>query len=513
MRTSPYPPMRWAYAAAYASVLLWIVARLKAIPEIRSVDLKKPARGHHYGSSDLDLLATTVPLSAPDFFAVCDRLAKFLQPAGSWRRIIDLYLFSPGELELKRRLDPNSIAPRLTHIFGPNLFLGEIAAPSHKDDLGRAMYAFTSLCQEVLEGPLDPHRMRIVYRTIEKLDRELPEAARRHVDVALRAEILRMPDDPVVRGRIAPAHFAEAARAFSLAFDEVNALCDASALAPIEGCADHRRDHFSQCDLPIRSPLLPESLRPETLDLAIASCKPAVAAMCASFDDAILSAIIGCNPGASYEYRIYLILREELSNDRRMQVLRAVRELFAGPATYQNVPADYFRLRAPILMTPAMWRATSDWSDPLRSAEEFYFLQRHGAVLWGEDVRAQLRPPTYRTMMRSAGIAVSDLRNIIWETLYRRGSSRLADVILGRIPALWLLLSRSRVATSPGEALRGCLAGGFPHADVLEQLSDQIVGLPPRKLPRTDDAIWKPALGALTEWLDAVMEMALCKVR
>jgi hypothetical protein len=316
IRTSPYPPMRWAYAAAYASVLLWIVARLKAIPEIRSVDLKKPAKGHHYGSSDLDLLATTTPLNTHDFFAVCDRLAKFLQPAGSWRRIIDLYLFSPGELELKRRLDP--IAPRLTHIFGPNLFAGQTSsnqtsAPSRSDDLGRAMYAFTSLSQEAFAGPLDPHRMRIVYRTIQKIDEALPQAARDRVDTALRAEMLRMPNDWVVRGRIAPAHFLEIARAFSFALDEVNALCETRSLAPIEGCANHSADRPSNQDLPMRSPLLPESIRPETLDLAIASCKPAVVAMCSSFDDAILSAVIGTNPGASYDHRLYLILRDELS--------------------------------------------------------------------------------------------------------------------------------------------------------------------------------------------------------
>jgi hypothetical protein len=499
IRTSPYPPFRWAYASVYAGVLSWVVLRLKLSRQIRAVELKIPARGHCFGSSDLDLRAETAPLSTAAFFALCDSLAPFLLPAGSWRRIVDLCLFSEPELRLKRALEPENFLPaRRLHILGPK---PPPPAASHApgEPYGRVMHNFTALCQEVFQGPLDPHHRRIAFRQILKIDDEVQAcpAALAKIDPAERGEGVRIARDSAWRGRTS-ASLEDVMSAFLLAQDEAAALCGLAGNRPLDGNPGLAR--------------VGEAIPPDTLDRAALAVQTAITGLCRAQADAVQSVILGADPGCRYEYRIYFILRDELPFARRLEVSRALRELFAGPGSYNRISTDYFRLRFPILLTVTMWRAAARWYHVLRTAEEFYFLRRHGVVLFGDDLRDDLSPPTRADTLRSAAAAISDLRNIVWESVHHRQSARLADILLGRIPALWLLLSHATVATSPGEALAAGLSNGFPHATVVAELDRRIGGLPPRELPEATDPVWQPALNVLDEWLDDLLEMALCQL-
>jgi hypothetical protein len=148
------------------------------------------------------------------------------------------------------------------------------------------------------------------------------------------------------------------------------------------------------------------------------------------------------------------------------------------------------------------------WYNSLRPVEEYYFLKRHGVVLWGEDMRGDLNEPSRADVTRSAMLAVVDLRNRIWAALHLRQSRRLADLVMGRVPTLWLLLANSMVATSVGEAVLGCSEGSFPHATKLKTLYRRLAGRDPQDLPPVTDETWTPALQSLTDWLDGLTEMA-----
>jgi hypothetical protein len=500
IRTSPYPPFRWAYASVYAAVLAWVVLRLRRTPQIRTVELKLPVKGHCFGSSDLDLRVETVPLDTAAFFELCESLAPFLLPAGSWRRMIDLRLFSEPELRLKRALESQYFSTaRRVRVIGPQPQPAPVLRPTPFEPLGRVMYNFTALCREVFQGRLDAHCMRLVGRGILGIDNELQAHPGMLAKVApgLRARGLRIAR-ALARGGRANATFDEVASAFLLAQDEAAALCElAQDPAPDGGHG--------------LSPVA-EGVAPDTLDRAIHACQPAIVELCRAQADAVQSVILGADPGCRYEYRIYFILRDELPFARRLEASRALRELFAGPGSYNRIRTDYFRLRFPIVLTLPMWRAASRWYHLLRTAEEYYFLRRRGAVIFGADFRDQLSPPTRADAMRSAAVAVSDLRNIIWQSVHDRQSARLADVLLGRIPALWLLLSQAIVATSPGEALAAGRASGFPHAAVVAELDRRIGGRPPRELPEPTDPVWQPALKVLDEWLGDLLKMALCQL-
>jgi hypothetical protein len=114
--------------------------------------------------------------------------------------------------------------------------------------------------------------------------------------------------------------------------------------------------------------------------------------------------------------------------------------------------------------------------------------------------------------MRSAVLAVADLRNRIWTALHLHQSCRLADLVMGRVPVLWLLLADSTLVTSLGEAVRRCSAGSFPHASKLETLYRQLAGRAPQDLPPVTDETWTPALDSLTDWLDGLAEIATSAV-
>jgi hypothetical protein len=221
---------------------------------------------------------------------------------------------------------------------------------------------------------------------------------------------------------------------------------------------------------------------------------------------------LGCVPATSFDYRIYLILRDGLGMREQVEVFRAIREMYTAKDSYRRIPNTYLRMRHPTVLTPSMWRASSRWYHALRPVEEFFFFTRHGAILWGNDLREDLTGPSAADVIRSAAIAVSDLRNGIWGAVHDRRARQLADALLGRVPALWLLLAQSTIATSSGEALAGCAAAGFPQISLLDELRERLVGCRPEHLPNTDDPVWKPALEAASRWTDEIAQMALARL-
>ncbi len=186
-----------------------------------------------------------------------------------------------------------------------------------------------------------------------------------------------------------------------------------------------------------------------------------------------------------------------------------MREFLAAGIRSQDMPFGYFRLRHPKISTLSVWRARSRWYHSLRPVEECYFIERHGVVLWGEDLRHDCAPPVNRAVVRSAAAAVADLRNRIWSALHHDQPPRLADLIVGRIPALWLLLAHMGIATSTEEAVMACSSNGFPHWEDLRALRRRLAGLPFTSLPSTRDPVWSACLQSLSDWLDGLATMAL----
>lgn len=500
MRTSSYRVFRWAYTAFYVGILLRVLARLKRIPEIQAVELRIPSDNFCFGSSDLDLWGLIEPLDAPRFLALCDRLAEWLLPPGGWKRIVDLYLLSNAEAELKRRFEPLSLGSRRLRIMGPKAS-AQLERPRWQcEQLARAMYKFMTLSEELFRGRLDFHCMRAFGSGLLKIDKEIQDNHEllSQIDPAMREPII-FTASKLARGRAAyDEQVADAFKVLALLQDEVTALS-----------TTFGQPDFHQPDSDLS--MVEESVRPETLDEAVNACQAAIAELCSALAGAVRSVIVGGDPGNCYDYRLYFILSDSLRLERRVEAFSMMRAFFSAPAASERF--RYFRLRYPVVLTLPMWRAAHRWYHLERAVEEFYFLKRHGVVLWGDDLRDQLSPPRTIDMLRSAAIATSDLRTSLWQSLHRRSSSRLADTLVGRTAALWLLLSHSRVACSATEAMNDCLSNGLPQAEILEKLSRQVRALPAQLLPRTDDSVWKPAIEVVGELVDSISEMALCKVR
>ncbi len=120
IRTSPYPPFRWAYWMVYGAMLFRLTMRLRRMPEIQLLELRAPGQGHRFGSSDLDVRAETGPLGGVEFFALSNRLADVLLPSKRYRRILDFYLFGSSEALLQRRLGPIAFSDaRWIRLIGP----------------------------------------------------------------------------------------------------------------------------------------------------------------------------------------------------------------------------------------------------------------------------------------------------------------------------------------------------------------------------------------------------------
>jgi hypothetical protein len=493
MRTSHLAPFRLAYAAAYGAALLLLVARIRSVPEISALDLRLPRWDHCFGSSDLDLRAETTKLPAQEFFALCDRLSDVLLPTQPWRKIFDLYIFPSREFELQKRLGDDCSQGRWIRIRGRKQESGPTYPENRHAYLGRALGDCDFIGRELFESSLDLHHSRLIHKKARDIHDESLAQATKFANGTSPA-VLRAAPGPAVKGHPRNASFDELARAFACALQEASGLCETS-----RGCiADRGSNHLA----------FVASVTPETRRQAVESCRPAIGELCTSLGDTVKSAILSAVPGTSYEYRIQLIVRDELGLEAHLNLGRAVRQLFTGKKSYLKVRPDYFRLRPPMVLTSTMWRMMHRSYNSLRPVEEYYFLKRHGGVLWGEDLRDELSEPSFADITQSGVLAVADLRNRIWAALNLRQSRRLADLVIGRVPTLWLLLAHSTIATSMGEAISSSCESSFPHASVLEKLYRRVAGRVPQDLPPVTDEIWAPALASLTEWLDTLAEMA-----
>jgi hypothetical protein len=255
-----------------------------------------------------------------------------------------------------------------------------------------------------------------------------------------------------------------------------------------------------------------QPMAPTTLPAAIASCSAQVKALCEQLPGSVQSATVGGVPAANFDYRLYLIVRDDLAMRERVELFRAIRASYSPAARLRHIPSTYLRLRYPTVLTATMWRASARWYHAVRPVEECFFLDRHGVVLWGVDLRREIPQPADVDVIRSVAIAAADLRNLIWSAIHDRRPRRLVDLLLGRVPALWLLLARSIIATSSMEAIAGCAAADFPNVSVLEELHEKLGAMIPEQLPGVDASVWKPSLDASSRWIDEIMRMVLARL-
>ena len=487
IRTSPYRPLRWFYGAAYAALLLWLTMRLRRIAAVSYLELRAPRKDHRFGSSDLDLRAVTRPLSGREFFALADRLANVLRPTRRWMKILDFYVFGPDEAQLQRRLGPISFGnSRWIRLFGRDSAGASIPVPQPRwpnAEICRAMYEYgyisQALFQDSFDDSFDFHTTRNLYRRVARICGNSESATRSGASTALQP--------------------ADLENVFVATFKKVDAL-----FASSSSDRDGPRSltfHLVEADEP-----------PDRMREAIASCSAAIAEMCERFSGQVRGAMLGCVPGARFDYRIYLIVRDNLSRAELAEVFRTIRDMYTGPDTYNRIPSTYLRLRHPIVMTSSMWGARAGWYNALRPVEEYFFLLRHGAVLWGADLREELVAPSDADVTRSGAIAVADLRNGIWAAVHDRRPRQLVDALLGRVPILWLLFAHSLIATTSSEALRECASAGLPQASTLRDLQSRLSGLKPHELPATTDPIWKPAIDAALQMTDDLPRMAVARL-
>ena len=498
IRTSAYPPLRWAYGAAYGAVLAGSLVRLKLAVEVQLVELKLPTDRFCFGSSDLDVWAQVAPRSLPAFFALCERLASMLDSSGTWSRIVDLYVLSGSEAELKRQLESQSLSSRWVRIIGPKAVVPRAPGQPVRSRLGRAMYRFAGICQEVLCSPLEAHHLRILSKHMLEIDDESRalEKPRARADGAPQALSLAR---WFAHGKRLPADgFRAAACILSMAQDRLTALSAAESQCAVDAA-----------DVPVR--IVGRCIAPDTLESAVAAVKQSVERACSDLCGAVSSVILGGDPGCNYSYRIYFVLRDGIVAQQRIAIYAKLRSWVAAADIGDAL--RYLRQRYPIIVTVPMWQWLHRGYHLERPVEEFYFLKRHGVVLWGEDIRDQLAVPSRVDCLRSAGIAVADLRTNLWRAMHRGRPARLADHLLGRIPTLWLLLSYGVMATSAGEAVEGALTEGLPGAEVLAQLYRRLRGLPPQDLPPTSDPVWGAALERAGDWTDRMLHLALAALK
>jgi hypothetical protein len=149
--------------------------------------------------------------------------------------------------------------------------------------------------------------------------------------------------------------------------------------------------------------LTEEHQPPATMDRFANQCLAEFAALTAEFSDVIVSAMVGGTPGCEFDYRVYFIIGDNSPNIRLISFFDTLRNLFGSSSLLSS---RLWRIRCPIVLTLSMWKKSSLWYHALRPIEESYFVQRHGQVLAGEDLRELPDQPSEKDLFRSAAQSV-----------------------------------------------------------------------------------------------------------
>jgi hypothetical protein len=494
---SSYPFVRGAFGTIYAAALVRIVVLMRLVPQIRSLYLKIPSWGTYcFGSSDLDLLATTRNLEWPTASALRDRLADFLLPRGSWWRIIDLHIFTERELDLKILVESSADATSRIRIFGTQRDFRRIS--SLDSNMNALFYEYFQICERVFSGPHTAHQIRIVSKTVLKVCEQLLLSGAEKISGDRATNDLFRRAVQFARGRgIQHVSETEVAEMFQLASAGLSELCDGLPA-----------DNNDKAEPKIRLTKVAEP--PATMERFANRCRPELESLTAEFSDVIACAMIGGTPGCEFDYRIYLVLRDETLTDRTMPFFGALRKLFTSSSLLNS---QFWRIRCPIVLTLSMWKSSSVWYHALHPCDESYFVRRHGVVLAGQDLRELSREPNENDLLRSAAQSVCDLTNIVWESIRHSQTTRLTDVLLGRIPVLWLTLFKATIVTTREEAMRECRDLDFPYFAILDELNRDVRDLPPERLPPVNSSIWKPWVEKSHELIDSMVETARCRIK
>jgi len=178
MKSSPYWPFRWIYGAAYGAILLWLMIRVRRIPEIKYLELASTL-------ARIIVSAVAIWICAPRRRSLLLRSSSLyrtgsptcLRPSKRWMRVLDFYIFGPTEAQLQRRLGPISFGDsRWIRPLGRSTSTQESAQefavqpPSKNAVMCRAMYEYGCLSQELFEGLPGIHATRILYRRLTRID-------------------------------------------------------------------------------------------------------------------------------------------------------------------------------------------------------------------------------------------------------------------------------------------------------------------------------------------------------
>ncbi len=253
--------------------------------------------------------------------------------------------------------------------------------------LCRAMYEYGSLLQEVFdERPSLPFTWKL-FRRFKRID-EIFAAHGGVLDLEstpLREGMRERADRMASGGGIRELEPSEMEQLFGVMLAEVDSISHALR------CDDQsaRDSMFRTADQP---------MAPTTLPAAIASCSAQVKALCEQLPGSVQSATVGevCRPRIS-DYRLYLIVRDAPCDARAGRTIpRDSCELLAGGALCGHIPSTYLRLRYPTVLDRHDVAMRAHWLVSCgATGRRMLFLDRHGVVLWGVDLRREI-PATCR---------------------------------------------------------------------------------------------------------------------
>ncbi|MDD5422595.1 MAG: hypothetical protein PHT32_04135 [Candidatus Omnitrophica bacterium] len=219
-------------------------------------------------------------------------------------------------------------------------------------------------------------------------------------------------------------------------------------------------DNFMRTSVPgiAKLPELTKNLyAPDTKRAVISRIENPLRNLYAENQDTIDTIIVSPGCAENYNYRTFIILKDNVCADSIDTLFMKIKSLYSG--TIADRTLDYFRQhRFPLVLTNGLFQALGlSFS---KKVTELFVVSRHGEVVCGNN--DFIKKLTFVPLYVKAGLytTLSEFpiltRFIFWSDTSQHPSGRsvatLVDYVCGIIPAMHLILAKNIIVTSQREA-------------------------------------------------------------
>ena len=182
---------------------------------------------------------------------------------------------------------------------------------------------------------------------------------------------------------------------------------------------------------------------------------PGIRAFCESQAHSIKSAILASAPCTNFGYFLYFILNDNLGDPEYLKTISDIKKAYPDRLLFSAVGSYhiYFIAHMPEILRFSGLNYINKFRHPSCLPVEYYYLKRHGKIIYGENLVENLTEPGRDELLENILRFSSSLPSKVRWAFMGRHIRHIMAYLYCILPATRLILEHGVITTTPGESL------------------------------------------------------------